>query len=194
MGLGHYAQAAFIAGDAGRQAALDYLNAHRTPLVDAEKTIKAGEEASHSLVNAPDDLYLQTKSMDVWWMLHDMLGDHPLGFLVDYHASEDHDAAYMQRLIEKQTHRDLQWFFDDWVYRDRGLPDFRVDSVYPRPIVDGGFMVTVTIENLGNAGAEVPIILRTESGEIVRRLEVHAKSKAAIRVPDCLNSTGSHRQ
>ncbi len=181
-GLAHYAQAVFIADNAGRQAALDYLNAHRTPLVEAEKATKPGEEASHSLINAPDDLYLQTKAMDVWWMLRDMLGDHPLGFLLDYHASEDHDAAYMQRLIEKQTHRDLQWFFDDWVYRDRGLPDFRVDSVYPRPIVDGGFMVTVTIENLGNAGAEVPIILRTQAEEIIKRLEVHAKSKAAIRV------------
>jgi hypothetical protein len=182
-GLAHYAQAVFIADNAGRQAALDYLNAHRTPLIEAEKAIKPGEEANHSLINSPDDLYLQTKAMDVWWMLRDMVGDHPLGFLHDYHASEDHDAAYMQRLIEKQTHRDLQWFFDDWVYRDRGLPDFRVDSVYPRPIVDGGFMVTVTIENLGNAGAEVPIILRTQSEEIIKRLEVHAKSKAAIRVP-----------
>ena len=181
-GLAHYAQAAFIADDAGRQAALDYLNNHRTPLVEAEKAIKPGEEASHSLINAPDDLYLQSKAMAVWWMLRDMLGDHPLGFLLDYHASEDHDAAYMQRLIEKQTHRDLQWFFDDWVYRDRGLPDFRVDSVYPRPIVDGGYMVTITIENLGNAGAEVPIILRTQSEEIIKRLDVHANSKAAIRV------------
>jgi hypothetical protein len=43
-------------------------------------------------------------------------------------------------------------------------------------------MVTISIENLGNAGAEVPIILRTESEEIIKRLEVHAKSKAAIRV------------
>lgn len=181
-GLAHYAQALFIADSAGRQAAFDYLNAHRTPLVEAEKTINPGEEANHSLINAPDDLYLQTKAMAVWWMLRDMLGDHPLGFLLDYHASEDHDSAYMQRLIEKQTHRDLQWFFDDWVYRDRGLPDFRVDSVYPRPIVDGGYMVTITIENLGNAGAEVPIILRTQSEEIIKRLEVHGKSKAAIRV------------
>ena len=180
-GLAHYAQAAFIADNAGRQAALDYLNAHRSPMVEAEK-IKPGEEASHSLINASDDLYLQTKAMDVWWMLRDMLGDHPLGFLLDYHPSEDHDAAYMQRLIEKQTHRDLQWLFDDWVYRDRGLPDFRVDSVYPRPLVDGGYMVTISIENLGNAGAEVPIILRTQSEEIIKRLEVHAKSKAAIRV------------
>jgi hypothetical protein len=181
-GLAHYAQAVFVADEAGQGAALDYLNTHRAPLVEAEKAVKPGEEANHSLINAPDDLYLQTKAMGVWWMLRDMLGDHPLGFLVDYRASEDHDAAYMQRLIEKQTQRDLQWFFDDWVYRDRGLPDFRVDSVYPRPIVDGGYMVAITIENLGNAGAEVPIILRTESGDIIKRLEVHAKSKATIRV------------
>ena len=181
-GLAHYAQAVFIADNAGRQAALDYLNAHATPLLEAEKTIKPGDEASHSLINTPDDLYLQTKAMDVWWMLRDMLGDHPLGFLLDYHASEDHDAAYLQRIIEKQTHRDLQWFFDDWVYRDRGLPDFRIDSVYSRPIVDGGYMVTITVENLGNAGAEVPIILRTQSEEIIKRLEVQAKSKATIRV------------
>ena len=43
-------------------------------------------------------------------------------------------------------------------------------------------MVTVTIENLGNAGAEVPVILRMETGEIIKRLEVRAKSKAAVRV------------
>ncbi len=183
-GLAHFAQAAFIADDDGRQAALDYLNAHRTPLVEAEKANPhtASEETAHSLVNAPDDLYLQTKSMYVWWMLRDMLANPSLGFLLDYRASEDKDGNYLQRVIEKETQRDLQWFFDDWVYRDRGLPDFRVDSVYPRPIVDGGYMVTVTIENLGNAGAEVPVILRTESGEIIKRLEVRAKSKAAVRV------------
>ena len=106
-------------------------------------------KTAHSLINAPDDLYLQTKAMYVWWMLKDMLANPSLGFLLNYHASEDKDGNYMQRVIEKETQRDLQWFFDDWVYRDRGLPDFRVDSVYPRPIVDGGYMVTVTIENLG---------------------------------------------
>ena len=182
-GLAHYAQAAFIEDQAGRQAALDYLNAHRTPLVEAEKAKPtADQETGRSLINAPDDLYLQTKAMDVWWMLRDMLANPSLGFLLNYHAAEDNDGAYLQRVIEKQTQRDLQWFFDDWVYRDRGLPDFRVDSVYPRSIVDGGYMVTVTIENLGDAGAEVPVILRTESGEIIKRLEVHAKSKAAVRI------------
>jgi hypothetical protein len=183
-GLAHYAQAVFIEEDHGRQAALNYLNAHRTPLIEAEKTKTdaADEEAAHSLINAPDGLYLQTKAMAVWWMLRDLLGNLPVEALDSYRGSDDKDGGYLQRLIEKQTHRDLQWFFDDWVYRDRGLPDFRVDSVYPRPIVDGGYMVTVTVENLGDAGAEVPVILRMESGEIIKRLEVRAKSKAAVRV------------
>jgi hypothetical protein len=182
-GLAHYAQVAFIAEDAGRQAALDYLNAHSSPLLEAEKTKPhASEEAARSLINSPDDLYLQTKAMNVWWMLRDMLDNPSLEFLLNYRPSEDNDGAYLQRVVEKQTQRDLQWFFDDWVYRDRGLPDFRVDSVYPRPIVDGGYMVTVTIENLGDAGAEVPVILRLESGDIVKRLKVRAKSKAAVRI------------
>jgi len=183
-GLAHYAQAAFIEEQSGRQAALDYLNAHRTPLVEAEKAKPHASdwETAHSLINAPDDLYLQIKAMDVWWMLRDMLDNPSLGVLLNYHATEDKDGNYMQRVIEKQTQRDLQWFFDDWVYRDRGLPDFRVDSVYSRPIVDGGYMVTITIENLGSAGAEVPVILRMDSGEIIKRLEVHAKSKATFRV------------
>jgi aminopeptidase N len=88
----------------------------------------------------------------------------------------------VQHLIEAQTHRDLEWFFDDWVYRDRGLPDFRVESAYPRATVDGSYVVTVTIENLGDAGAEVPVTLRMQDGEVTKRLEVHAKSKASIRI------------
>ena len=185
-GLAHYAQAAFIEAQQGRQAALDYLNTHKAVLIGAEKQIagKPGDrESTRSLINAPDDLYLQTKAMDVWWMLKDMVGNTPNEALFNYQVAEDKEPAYMQRLIEKQYHRDLQWFFDDWVYHDRGLPDFRVDSVFSRPIETGGFLVTITIENLGNAGAEVPVTLQIEGGsEIRRRLEVHAKSKNSLRI------------
>ena len=88
----------------------------------------------------------------------------------------------MQRLVETQAKRGLEWFFDDWVYRDRGLPDFHVDSAYVRPTIGGAPVITVTIENLGGAGAEVPFTLRMEGGELVRRLYVPAKSKASMRV------------
>jgi len=185
-GLAHYAQAAFIEAQQGRQSALNYLKAHAPTLVEGEKP--AGEKAavvwqtSYSLITASVDLRLQTKAMYVWWMLKDILGNLPIEALLDYHADEDTDAAYMQRLIQARSHRDLQWFFDDWVYHDHGLPDFRVASVYPRKVETGGYMVTVEVENLGNAGAEVPMTLRLPETSLSRRIEVRAKSKASIRI------------
>ena len=58
----------------------------------------------------------------------------------------------MQKLIEAQTRSDLGWFFDDWVYRDRGLPDFQVAAVYPWETSGNAHVVTVTVENLGKRG------------------------------------------
>jgi len=187
-GLAHFAQVLHIEQQHGRQEALDYLKVHRTILLDVEKTAatspraaaRNNPETAYSLINSPDDIYLQTKAMNVWWMLRDMFGG--LNGLFAYRASEDKDPAYMQRLLEKQSHKNLEWFFDDWVYREHGLPDFRVESVYPRKLVNGSYLVTVTVENMGNAGAEVPVILRTDDKEISKRLEVRAKSKASIRI------------
>jgi hypothetical protein len=42
--------------------------------------------------------------------------------------------------------------------------------------------ITVTLENLGNAGAEVPFTIIFEGGEIAKRIEVRAKSTATMRV------------
>jgi len=187
-GLAHYAQAAFIEAQKGRPTALDYLSSHRAALVEAEKVKPpTGEAASrwetdHSLINAPDDLYLQTKATAVWWMLKDMLESLPAVALAEYRAEDDKDAAYLEHLIEKNHPRDLGWFFDDWVYHDRGLPDFRIGSVFSSQTPSGGFLVTITVENPGGAGAEVPVTLRFQGGEIGRRLEVRAKSKASVRL------------
>ena len=43
-------------------------------------------------------------------------------------------------------------------------------------------MLTITLDNVGAAGAEVPIIVKFTGGEILQRLEVRAKGKATIRV------------
>ncbi|MGO9128064.1 MAG: hypothetical protein ACLP6G_24650 [Terriglobales bacterium] len=183
-GLSHYAQAAFVEEHKGRQAGLDYLNAHMAALVDAEKTATtaASSEATRSLVTAPDDLYLQVKAMYVWWMLKDMLDSLPTEALLSYQADKDRETSYVQRLIASNTKRDLQWFFDDWVYHDRGLPDFRIASVFSRPLETGRFLVTITVENLGRAGAEVPVLLRMEGGEVRQRVEVRGRSKVSIRI------------
>jgi hypothetical protein len=186
-GLAHYSQVVHIEQESGLKAALDYLDAHRQLLVNSENTaahddsIDKTRGVARSLINAPDGLYLQTKAMYVWWMLHDMLGEN-YGALLSYQITEDKEPSYMQHLLEKQGHRDLEWFFDDWVYRDRGLPDFRTESVYPRQTLDGGYVVTVTIENLGAAGAEVPVTMRMQQGEVTKRLEVRAKSKGVVRI------------
>ncbi len=186
-GLAHFGQALEREQQNGRQSGLDFMALHRTAIVDAERTLAAERSqtkaADESLINTNVEEFYRSKAMYVWWMLRDMIGDAALKkVLATYHPDQDKESSYVQHLIEAQTHRNLEWFFDDWVYRDRGLPDFRVESAYPRTTVDGGYVVTVTIENLGDAGAELPVTLRMASGAVTKRLEVHAKSKASIRI------------
>ncbi len=182
-GLASYAQARLIEEKETRQAAMAYLQAHRSALLELEKASSQHKTENDSLISSLDDFRIQTKSMYVWWMLHDTIGEDALNAaLHNYKATDDHDPKYMQKTIEAQAHRDLRWFFDDWVYHDRGLPDFRVVSVYPGALASGGYMVTITVENIGDAGAEVPVTLHMQAGEESQRLLIPAKSKASVRI------------
>ena len=109
---------------AGRPAALDFMRRHRTAVVDAEKALAAAhsenEAVNQSLINTSMEEFYRSKAMYVWWMLRDMVGDAALKkALSAYHSDQDKESAYVQHLIEAQTHRDLEWFFDDWVYGAR---------------------------------------------------------------------------
>jgi hypothetical protein len=185
-GLAHFAQSLYLEHEKGRPAALDYMVAHRSGLVQIESTAGGSQptdSSSRSLVNTTNEELYGSKAMSVWWMLRDMIGDAALKKAISlYRPEEDHDPSYTPRLIQAQTQRDLAWFFDDWVYRDRGLPDFKVESAFPAKTTNGTFMVTVTVDNLGSAGAEVPVIVKFSSGEISKPLEVHGKNRATIRV------------
>jgi hypothetical protein len=141
------------------------------------------------LVLSTDPIMYRFKAMYVWWMLRDMVGEDTLKrALRAYRVTEDKQPAYFQHLLRQVSPRDLEWFFDDWVYRDRGLPDFRIDSAFSRTLLNAngqaqGATVTVTIENLGDAGAEVPVMVRTSAGaEVAQRVEVRAKAKAVTRI------------
>jgi aminopeptidase N len=119
----------------------------------------------------------------VWWMLRDMVGDASLQkALGQYRAADDKSPSYLPDLIARQAHRDLSWFFDDWIYRNRGLPDFHVVSAFPRKTLANSWVVAVTVENLGAAGAEVPVIIRTAQGDRVRRMVVKAHDKSVERI------------
>jgi hypothetical protein len=183
-GLAHFAQALYREKQAGRTAALDYLRLHSSATLEADGQAAGTANTSRSLINTSDEILYRSKASCVWWMLRDMVGDDSLRrALHNYRPEQDKEPAYFQRLLSAQTSRDLEWFFDDWVYRDRGLPDFRVQSAFPRDLLNGGFVTTVTVENLGLAGAEVPVTLRMQGGEVTKRLEVRGKSKATIRIP-----------
>jgi len=120
--------------------------------------------------------------MWVWWMLRDMLGASFDIALFSYQAPADKDPSYMPRVIAAHTERDLSWFFDDWVYHDRGLPEFKVGSAFASKTPTNGFLLTVTLDNTGTAGAEVPVVIKFAGGEVTKRIEMRAKSKTTVRV------------
>jgi hypothetical protein len=185
-GLAHFAQALYLERERGRPTAIDYMGLHRFALGEVKEPTtvpRSEDEVNRSLVNTTSEELYRSKAMYIWWMLRDMIGESALKkAIAAYRPEQDKEPSYMPRLIASQTQRDLGWFFDDWVYRDRGLPDFKVESAFPRKTMTGSYLLTITLDNLGTAGAEVPIIVKFAGGEIMKRLEVRAKNKAVIRV------------
>ena len=184
-GLAHFAQAMYRERQDGRQAALDLMGLHRAAILEAEREHgdRPKEAApSESLVTTTREEFYRSKATYVWWMLRDIVGEEGLKkALAEYNPAADKEPSYMQRLVQAQSKRDLEWFFDDWVYRDRGLPDFRIVSVFPRRTMESSYVTTVTVENLGRAGAEVPLTVRSDRGDATARLLVRASDKASIR-------------
>lgn len=197
-GVERLLQCVLVDTRSGRKAALDFLDEYREPLVKAEeaahpksdsssKIIEPANSADNTLLNTNDEILLRGKGSFVLWMLHDMVGDTAMqSALGKYHSGADKDPSYFQRLIQTASKRDLEWYFDDWVYRDRGLPDFHVNSAYTRPLLTEAtaksFLVTVTIENHGGAGAEVPVLIQSTSGEKIVRVLVKAGQKESGRM------------
>ncbi len=196
-GLERFLQAVTVERRSGRHAALEFLDQYREPLVQAEasraseagaatKSSPTANAANNTLLNTNDELYLRGKGGFVFWMLRDMVGDETMQrALAAYRGGADKDPSYFQKLVQTSPKRDLEWFFDDWVYRDRGLPEFHVDSAYTRPLLSEAtksFLVTATIENRGGAGAEVPVLIQTPSGEKTVRVVVKAGQKGTGRI------------
>jgi len=107
--------------------------------------------------------------------------------MVSVCAPMDSDPKEFQRVLEQTAKRDLGWFFDDWVYRDRGLPDLSIASVTPRAIDQignkgSGWLVAVEVRNDGGAVAEVPVTVRSGTLTSTQRLRIPARSSASTRI------------
>ena len=171
----------------GRRAGLDYLNATLPILVAAENensaAAKPSGDAAQSLVSTHDDIYFRAKAPWVWSMLRDMIGDKAMQMVIkSYQADQDKDPTYVQKLVAAQNKKDLEWFFDDWVYRDRGLPQLKIESAVPRETLENSFVTAVTVENSGGAGAEIPITVKSASVEQTLRAIVPAHQKITTRL------------
>ncbi len=181
-GAAHFAQALMRERQDGRAAAIAYMEQRLAPLT-LEDSGAADLVKSNSLVNTTSEVFYRTKAMYVWWMLREIVGQRALvDALQQYDPEADKEPSYMQKLLEKNSHKALEWFFDDWVYQDRGLPEFTISNGYARPSLQGVYLVSATIENQGGAAAEVPIVVHTQNGDVPSRIRVPAHGKTALRV------------
>src|SRR4030095_745215 len=100
-------------------------------------------------------------------MLRDLIGETELKKSIHkYRGDEDRSPQYVEKLVESESTRDLAWFFEDWVYQDKGLPEFRIDSAFQRKTDKGTYLLTVTIVNDGLAGGGVSFSGRLQCAEM----------------------------
>jgi aminopeptidase N len=149
-----------------------------------------GQSAGQPLTAAISPVYYRTKAAYVLWMLRDLVGEPALSAaLRAYYATGSEAAASrnLEKLLEAAgNHRDLGWFFADWVDADKGLPDLSIDGVYPTSASAGNWLVAVNVANVGYAAAEVPVTVRSGDGaearEATQRVLVPARGKVTVQI------------
>jgi hypothetical protein len=153
----------------------------------AQGTVSA---AGESLAAASGDVFYRTKAAAVWWMLRGIVGDRALQQALQAYrldAKLDRDPKGFELTLEGLAHQNLRWFFDDWVYRDRGLPDLNIVSVTPSQLeshggVSAGWLVAVEVHNDGYAAAEVPVTVRSSTAKQTQRLRIPGRSSTSTRI------------
>jgi hypothetical protein len=196
-GLAQFMSLLWIEREQGRDAAVQRLQQMANTLALAEPVVEktsdtapAGADAGQSLISASDDIYYRSKATAVLWMLRSVAGEQALKqALQQYRHSgkREQDPKEFQHVLEQTSQKDLGWFFDDWVYRDRSLPDLKILNVTTpelpaRGSKSGGWMVAVEVQNDGAAVADVPVTVRSGTLTATERLRVPGFSRAATRI------------
>ncbi|MGE5111382.1 MAG: hypothetical protein ACM3JB_11030, partial [Acidobacteriaceae bacterium] len=130
-------------------------------------------------------ILFRSKSAYVWFMLRDMVGEKALSAACHaYKEAQDTQPGYVQSLIAAQapSQQNLETFFDDWVYRDKGLPDLKLEAVYPRATLNGMYIVTLTAQNDGEPAAPIVVGVVSDKGERREKGFIPGHGKTVIRV------------
>jgi hypothetical protein len=177
----------------GREAALNQLQQQVNTLSLAEPAMPQNADSTQSgqsLIEARDEVYYRTKAAAVLWMLRSIVGEEAMKQALQLYRqdeSADVDPKQFQRVLERASKRDLGWFFDDWVYRDRGLPDLTIASVTPRKLPakgvgDESWLIAIEVRNDGDAAAEVPVTVRSGTLTTTEKLRIMGRSTASTRI------------
>ncbi len=190
-GLATFMESLWIEKRHGRDQALGMLEADRSALALAEPA-SPGESTGTPLAQATAPIYYRTKAAYVLWMLRDLTSDDALASALRAYYSGTPDANIIQdpgttcplQALLKQAgvHRDLSWFFADWVDADKGLPDLTISGVFPNGAAAGTVLVAVNLTNAGYADVEVPVIVRTANNLVSERVFIPARGKAVERL------------
>ena len=169
----------------GRDVAIQQLDNSRGALSLAEPGDSPGiaPASAQALSIARDPVYYRTKATYVFWMLRDLAGDDALeSALRAYQPGSDVAGTGFEQVLTHASGTDLKWFFEDWVYHDRGLPDLSIAGVYPNKAnVPGSYIVSVDVSNSGSAGALVPVSVSSGTTTVMERIRVPAKSRISHR-------------
>lgn len=200
-GVPSFMSSLWVEQNNGRDVAIQQLDNSRAALSLAEPgdaepgDAKPGGAAAAAATNAVaaterqplllarDPVYYRAKATYVFWMLRDLAGGEALGeALRAYQSGSDTTGIGFEQVLERASGKDLKWFFEDWVYHDRGLPDLSIAGVFPsKASVPGSFIVAVDVANLGTAEAEVPVSVSSGTTTVTERLRIPAKSKVSHR-------------
>jgi hypothetical protein len=192
-GVPQFMSLLWVAESQGREVALAQLQEQVNTLSLAEPVISQAADAGpvgQSLIEARDEVYYRTKAAAVLWMLRDIVGDDALKNALQTYRREgkgEADSREFQRVLEKAAKKDLNWFFDDWVYRDRGLADLSIASVTPRALPSKGdkeasWLIAVEVRNEGAAEVEVPVTVRSGTLTTTEKLRIPGRSSASTRI------------
>ncbi len=182
-GLAQFMSILWAERTVGRAIAYQQLEAQRSALALVEPETP-GDGVGESLEAAREPVYYRTKAAYVLWMLRGLTGDKPLQTaLRQYRADQDTHEDYFEHLLEAASGKDLHWFFDDWVYHDRGLPDLTIKAVVPRRVEStGDYLVAVEVANAGYATAEVPVTINSGPARVMEPLRIPGRSSATTRI------------
>lgn len=189
-GVAAFIQTLWIEHTSTRTRALESLELERRALALAEPA-SPGVSSGEPLIHASDPIYFRTKATFVLWMLRDLTSSDDLATALQaYKPAADTTPAYFQGLIQQASGKHLQWFFENWVYHDRGLPDLAIASVHTSPTSTSGLYLTaVDIVNNGYAETNVPVTVSSANNTLTERVllppQTHTVQRMIVQgIPD----------